>query len=359
MLQAYALQQTTNRLNRRSKIVHYVPRCLIDYRKRQGKRAILNDIISIFRLIINRAESTFPYFFSPWLFSRFRFNSLKMTKLNHNRGNIQKIAESGPFIVGSDQVWRYTQTQYLEDLPFFFLSFATQETRKCSIAYAASFGTDEWEANAEVTQICTSLAKDFKAISVREHSGVHICKNVLGVEAVQMPDPTLLLTKEEYSDFIKSRRTKSYDTPCFAAYMLDEDKGIQQILDCISSQLSTPLQHLTSHPKAKRIRDRFPLSVQQWLRYIRDAKFLVTDSFHGCVFAIIFNVPFVCLGNQDRGSARFLSLLETFNLRNRLIENRSIEQIIRILNTPVDWDQINKIKAREAERGIHFLKSNL
>lgn len=359
ILQAYAMQQTLNKLDRKSDIIHYIPRCIIDFRKRQGKRAVVNYVLSILKLIFNKAETLFPYYFFPWLFSRFRFASLKTIRLADDRSNLQKIAATGAFVVGSDQVWRDTQTQHLENLPFFFLDFTSKSTRQKSIAYAASFGTDEWEASPEITEICAALAKDFKAISVREHSGVRICKEVLGINAVQMPDPTLLLTREEYIKLMNSRWTKTYACPSIAVYLLDETAEQQQVLADISTKLAMPMQALTAHAKADKLADRLPLSIQQWLRYIRDAEFLITDSFHGCVFAIIFNTPFVCLGNHGRGEARFSSLFQTFNLKKRLVSTCSPENILQVLYDPIDWQQINQTINQEQKRAFTFLSSNI
>lgn len=359
ILQAYALQQTLAKLKYDSKIIHYIPRCLLEFRKRHAKRLILRDVVSIIRYLFNKTASYFPYYFHPWLFWKFRFSSLKTVKLHNNRSNLDKIASKSPFIVGSDQVWRYSQTEHLEDLPFFFLSFADKTLRKRSIAYAASFGTDTWEAPADVTKKCAMLAKDFKAISVREHSGISICKEILGVEAVQMPDPTLLLNIEDYNKLIQSRKTSHPGAPYLAAYLLDKKEEQEKLLNQTAEALGLKLQHLTSYVTDAPPSDRFPISIQQWLRYIRDAEFLITDSFHGCVFALIFNKPFVCLGNHGRGSARFDSLLKTFQLENRLLASSSVQDIVNSLKRPINWSWVNDKKNKESERGRVFLQKNL
>lgn len=106
------------------------------------------------------------------------------------------------YVVGSDQVWRCLFTRKRGPVSRFFLDFASQTERCHSISYAASFGTDEWEGTPEETRRCGELLRQFKAVSVREFSGVRICKEVFGVDAVQMPDPTLLATLEDYERVI-------------------------------------------------------------------------------------------------------------------------------------------------------------
>lgn len=262
------------------------------------------------------------------------------------------------YIVGSDQVWRALYARLFKTVPFYFLDFATPQERARSIAYAASFGSDTWEGTPEETEQCAQLLREFKAVSVREHSGIRLCKEVFGVEAVQMPDSTLLLQQDFYNELIRKMRTRKPKMPYIANYVLDSTPAIQDLLGEIAQETQLYMQPLMARMDAAHARDRFPISVAQWLRYIRDARYIVTDSFHGCVFSIIFNVPFVCIGNAKRGTARFLSLLQTFGLENRLVTDKDAEQIIPILQTPIDWQRVNAIHETERQRGIHFLNSH-
>lgn len=263
------------------------------------------------------------------------------------------------YFVGSDQVWRAIFCRSMKSPEYYFLSFATKEQRCNSIAYAASFGTDEWEGTPEETEICKQLIKDFKAVSVREHSGIDICRNVFDKEAVQMPDPTLLLEKQEYEKIIHKERTWAPEKPYIATYILDKTSFTENLAQECALQLHLYLQHLTPYSTAPKLRDRFAPTGPQWLRLIHDSEYFITDSFHGCAFAIIFNKPFVCLGNPSRGSARFDSLLKTFGLQNRLVANRDVDTILQTLNTPIDWVRVNSIREQERARGIEFLTKNL
>ena len=88
-----------------------------------------------------------------------------------------------------------------------------------------------------------------------------------------------------------------------------------------------------------------------------DAEMVITDSFHGCVFSIIFNKPFWVVGNKERGQARFSSLLSLFKLEDRLISVDDIESIN--WNTPIDWDSINNTKKEWQDLSLSFLTENL
>lgn len=353
MLQAYALQQTLKLNSIESYIYQYYEYPRIPFLKEIAK-IIYNRTREVLATIIPKLGKKN---ISPILYCRNGQNFLyRYVKYVSSEGP-QTSAKS--WIVGSDQVWRAEHVKFWGELPFFFLGDQPKEMRAKSIAYAASFGLDKWAATEDEANRCSTLLRDFKAVSVREHSGIEICRQRMGVNAVQMPDPTLLLGEEQYSSLINKEKTWKPESGYIAAYVLDRTQEQDTILISCAQQTQMEVQHLTPSATAKKRRDRFPISVSQWLRLIRDCKYLVTDSFHGCVFAIIFNKPFVCLGNKNRGSARFDSLLKTFGLQNRLVANRDVDTILQTLNTPIDWLRVNSIREQERARGIEFLTKNL
>ena len=277
----------------------------------------------------------------------------------HILSNSRPIGDNLAYVVGSDQVWRLLYSRAIKSPDFFFLSFASSEQRRKSIAYAASYGTDEWEGSPEETEICRRCLREFKAVSVREHSGVQICRDVFNVTAVQMPDPTLLLPSCLYDSIIENESTVPPANRSLAVYILDDTSEQKTCLRAVSEEMGLILLQLMPNITSRKRRLRFPMSVPQWLRYIRECDYLVTDSFHGCVFSIIFNKPFVCLGNEARGRARFDTLFGTFGLRSRLLIQPTPEDICRVLKTPIDWELVNRIHESERKRGIDFLTKNL
>ena len=102
---------------------------------------------------------------------------------------------------------------------------------------------------------------------------------------------------------------------------------------------------------------KLPL-VEQWLCSFRDANFIITDSFHGCVFSIIYNKPFIAIGNKSRGLSRFTSLLKLFGLEGRLVDCLS-EVNEDVVNMNIDWRKVNAILKDEQRRSRKFLKENL
>ena len=204
-------------------------------------------------------------------------------------------------IVGSDQVWRPRYNFQIENM---FLDFCKKTRNIKRIAYAASFGVDNWEYTPKQTRMCSKLAKMFDAISVREESGVKLCKEHLGVGATWVLDPTLLLTKEDYLPICKD--VPINNEKYLAVYVLDENEMVTATYEkeAISRGLVVKKFHADS---------KSTLTVPEWLAMFRDASYVVTDSFHGTVFSIIFGKEFKCIYNESRGSARFESLLNLYN----------------------------------------------
>lgn len=360
MLQAYSLYAVTNDRQTESRVL--ISQNDLTYAKAYKKDHlphILRTAIIIFKYFLSKIFIYNGYIKSPHI--KHISNSLSMRDNFTKTLNIfsPEVKQLNSYIVGSDQVWRASYARILEHTAFFFLDFASTEQREKSISYAASFGTDEWEGSPEETSLCRELLCQFKAVSVREFSGVRICKEVFGVEAVQMPDPTLLSTLKDYERVIDSEKTRAPKAPFFASYVLDDCIATSRLLDNVEKSEGLYHQRLLPKPTASKRWDRSYCTVAQWLRYLRDCDAVVTDSFHGCVFSIIYNKPFVCLGNEGRGSARFDTLFQVFGLEDRLVTSRDLEEVLRVLRKPIDWARVNAIHESERQRGLDFLRRNL
>lgn len=221
-------------------------------------------------------------------------------------------------VVGSDQIWR---PEYNEKIENAYLQFAELWNIK-RIAYAVSFGTDKWGYTAKQTNTCAALANKFKAVSVREESGIHLCHDYLGIDAQLVLDPTMLLSAEDYMEIVEKSNVKT-SSGNLLCYILDENEDKHKLIDLIAKEKKLIPFRVNSKVENKKasISERVQPPVEQWIRGFYDAEFIITDSFHACVFSILFNKPFIVYGNEERGISRFVSLLQIFGLENRLILN--------------------------------------
>ncbi|MBM7037694.1 polysaccharide pyruvyl transferase family protein [Vibrio ulleungensis] len=258
-------------------------------------------------------------------------------------------------IVGSDQVWR---PDYAPDWKAYFLDFL--EPSKIRVSYAASFGKENVNFTDEQLQISRRELSKFNAISVREKSGVNIVKNEFGFNSDWVLDPTFLLESSEYRELLEKYREPKSKGNLFT-YILDHNSGSTSMINKVSEALNLiPFEVNSRVPKVDyvNIDSHVYPNVTKWLKAFDDAEFVIADSFHGCVFSIIFNKPFIAIGNKQRGLTRFNSLLETFNLESRLVLN-SEDINENLINYKFDWDAINRIKLKKKDDSLRFLKEAL
>lgn len=255
-------------------------------------------------------------------------------------------------IVGSDQVWRTEFTSAVGDN--YFLDFINSDGI-VKFAYAASFGIDEWKEGTEKTGKIKSLLSDFAYISVRENTGIDLCKNHFNLDVESAIDPTLLLDKEEYNKLLGSFN-KCFKKPTLVTYILDYNTDKSDIVKKISEELELKIFNL--YPKKKRIWNYYK-SVQTWLRAYRDSDFVVTDSFHGTVFSIIYNKPFITIANKERGLTRFTSLLKLVGLSSRLIF--TLEDILdsKLVTQEIDYSKVNSIIGKHQKKSFSVFSKYL
>ena len=252
-------------------------------------------------------------------------------------------------IVGSDQVWR---PEY-SNLDEAFLCFANKWNVK-RLAYAASFGIDSVVFSPTECEKYGTQLRRFDAVSVREKSGVHICKTIFNVDAEHVLDPTLLLTSDDYVEKLGLLNFPKSPGELFY-YFLDNNiekmaivKKISSLLKFLSFTVNSNVEDLESP-----IENRIQPPVEKWLRAFYDSSLVITDSFHGCVFSIIFNKPFLLVINEKRGESRFLSLFEQLGIYNRLIEQNSPIDVSTFMEKP----NVNLAELRN--KSIEFLKKHL
>jgi hypothetical protein len=263
------------------------------------------------------------------------------------------------FIVGSDQIWR---PKYSPNLSNYFLDFIKKNDNIKRIAYAASFGVDHWEFSKEQTFRCSELVKQFNAISVREDSAVKFCNRYFDVESTHVLDPTMLLKKEDYIALVERDGLGKSDGTLMT-YVLDKIVWKKEIIQQISNELNLkPFSVLPNKTFSEvgrgNIEDCIYPPLTKWIRGFMDADFVVTDSFHGTVFAIIFNKQFICIGNKNRGLTRMVSLLTKVGLMDRLIIEK--KECIKLSEyKSIDYEVVNQIIKLEKNKSINFLKNAL
>lgn len=257
-------------------------------------------------------------------------------------------------VVGSDQVWN---NKYFNPIKHAYLKFAEKWNIK-RISFAASFGTADFSYTERQKNNCKKLAQKFDFISVREKSGVDICEKHLNVKATHVLDPTMLLSVSDYISIINSckKEDEIIDGELFA-YVLDYSDKIESIICKVCEKLNYQVYYASTDRRDVGLEKRKTVKMGTWLNYFYNAEMIIADSFHACVFSIIFKKPFFVILNNI-GNERIISLLNMFNLENRIIDNiHSIND--EALNGKIDWDKVNSVLRINKETSLSFLKNAL
>ena len=250
-------------------------------------------------------------------------------------------------MVNSDQTWRRWDENFYN---IAFLKFA-EKWKVPKFIYGTSLGFEEWKFTKEDEKIAKYLLKNFKGISVREKYAVELIKKFLGFEVQYVLDPTFLIDKKIYLDLIKNYQSNvikeiNNDNYIFV-YIIIESNIIQNYIKYVSKALNLKIFYINMFQTNQ---------VKEFLYGIINCKAVITDSFHGTVFSIIFKKPFVSFVNFFNDRSRFNNLDEIFNISNRIFDLNSTPSI-SLLNQPIDYNPRKLIKLRIAS--IDYLKKNL
>ena len=351
ILQAYALQTVLERMGH--EVTHL-----------QAKHSRLHNPVVMPLVWCKRlyrkyfqGDRQLPIFENPYKWAgkntdRFISSNLNCRFLAPEEWNEGLAREYDVIVVGSDQVWR---PNYTSDVTRFFTAFLGHSDI-CRIAYAASFGVAVNEFSDEQIACGREYLKLFSAISVREESGIRLCKELFDVQACQVLDPTLLLRREDYQCFAS---TAPQSPGNLMVYVLDRTEEKDAFIAEFAEKRGLVPFYANSKTEIPwnvdiPIGERKQPPLENWLRGFADAEFVLTDSFHACVFSILFHKPFGVFVNPERGLSRIESLLQPLGLMDRCITDAPVD-----LDRSIDWKFIDNVLMQKTESSLDFLKQGL
>lgn len=363
ILQAFALKEILQSLGNEVTLIN----------RRSNRNQTLIDIASLIKNSILRRKLRPDLFLNRKTINYIKKNNTDFieNKIQNwtnpivtNRGMLQ-LNNMGfdAFIVGSDQCWRPKNTNFLRN---YFLDFAKHNKQVKRMSYAISFGVLSWEFTDKETKQCKELLRLFDAISVRENDAINMVSRYFGRDdAKHHLDPTMLLPVENYIKLINSQIPDIPDGDLHC-YVLDEKQEITILIEEIEKKLG--LKAFQTLPRKRHTKEKinqhniedfvYPGPIA-WLRGFQKAKFVITDSFHGTVFSILFNKPFIAIGNKKRGLSRFESLLEKFGLQEKLVTDINNYNLQSLITNEIDWSKVNEILQKEKHQALSYLNDNL
>lgn len=334
-LQCYALQQALNNIGADAKVIDYTAAMLerpfgITALKEKG---VIRYILGVFYYFLRS--------FRNKKFNNFR-NLIKKTPKVKKSELVDLNNVFDVFITGSDQVWNGTITSY-DDA--YYLGFVREQKKKNS--YAASFGMNR--IPDDKTEQYIKLLRDFNTYFVREQNGVQIIKELLDKDAFQTIDPTLLIKKSEWEDVaIDPEITGKY----IFVYQISPSDIIPKVVKKLRQITGYRIVAIPFLLGKQSVRYKAILNAgpAEWIGYIKNAEYIVTDSFHGTAFSTLFNKCFFsCVSENESRIASFLKMVK---LESRLLSSASILENI----ATIDFTESNRIIEMERGRGVEILK---
>ena len=284
------------------------------------------------------------------IFLAFSKRYIPLTKDIYN--DINQLRENPPsantFIAGSDQIWNITFNNGHD--PAYYLDFGSLETNR--ISYAASFSLSPKEYHA--TTFVKDQLRKFNSISVRETSGISILKS-LGYVGVKVVDPVLLLSAQDWMNSLELEELKE-NKPYILVYDIMGCKRIKKIAQKLSQLFTWPIYSVS--PTSLRYVDKsFELaSPRQFVQLINNSSFVISNSFHGTVFSLIFNKNFFFINRDDGLNERIHDLLDNLGLTDRIIDDCVQDEVLK---HAIVYDPVNTILQKEIAISKRFLENSI
>lgn len=351
VLQTYALQEKIKELGYSCEVIDYYPERftplgMLKRIKNKGEKFKKSFLIRT----VARAIIIPSYVIRFHMFFKFLGNRIDMTSKTYKTERELEKESFGYdiYCTGSDQVWNYGWNEKIE-YPY-YLAFAPDSARK--ISYAASFGKSELEP-VEINET-RKLLKRYNKISLRELSGVKIVDRLGIKDSVNVLDPTLLLTGNEWR---KIASGKYKNDKYILVYNLNRNKKIDNYAKALSKQTGLEVRYISYqiHEFYKNGKIFCNSKVEDFLSLIDNAQYVITDSFHATAFSLNFNKEFVIV-YPGKYSTRLQSILEILGLTNRVAKD---DQDMSVVETKIDYNRVNAALDAERVKSLLWLKDAL
>lgn len=281
--------------------------------------------------------------------------------------SVKEIAELNEvcdtFLLGSDQLWNYGVTKIFGHS--YFLDFAGQEKNK--VAYATSFGPGGFGAPWNYSWKALVCMRRMNYISVREEMSIKLCKRLFGVKAEHVLDPVLLCESSCLAE-IAADSTRERKQNYIAAYILDPTPEKKEALLYLAKKMDKDIvilldgwPHLFQKNRQEMGLSEYVvenLTVNDWVFYLMNSDYILTDSFHGTCLAILFEKQFYAISNPERGEARFESLMQDFGLFSNYVHSPN-EIMERELPKRIDYDKVNKKLSEKRAVSMEWLRKSV
>lgn len=358
VLLCYALQETIRKMGYDPEVIDYRPKNPSNIVRRAWQKVRREGVIGIFKTlykkIICRDKAVIqekPSLKKIERFELFRNQYLKRSVVFDGAKDIKKRGYD-VYVVGSDLVWKPERVK--EEADVYFLTFTKgKDCRR--ISYAASLGTDDEDILRKQAKKFRKLIEKFDFVSVREKSSVTYIESFYRGKVYWCVDPTLLLERKDYEKLLPD---KTCAIGYIYLYLLNDNEEAHELARKCSQEFHIPI--FGQSPNSNRINeigtscaDDGPL---EFIERIKDARFIITDSFHGTIFSIIFEKQFMTF-SRGSISIRMQDLLQRLEMLDRYVPNGYAD--IHKLNERIEYNSVKEIINNWKRESMEFLEKSL
>lgn len=357
VLQAYALQRLLDKEGVDAAYLQYTPVVPPSFWGR-----LKRIIVSLFRIsksnkaiVTNNGVDDYSFFHSPEFktfvdgYNDFINRRIKVSRQRYNPLTLPKCDEFDAFMVGSDQTWG--EARYLPNSPYFLDNVSSQYPK---LSYAPSIGTTHI-SDSYLSVLIEKLAH-FQMLSCRERTNCDILRAALGREVTYVLDPTLLLTPDDWNQI--ARPTEGLQTKQYIlCYILGEKKRISDFAEKLGKEKGLPVYYVVTRPIYLMKDNHLFATPESFLALIRDAAYVITDSFHGSILSVNYNTQFYSFTKREEANSvdndRILEILSTFELSSRYKDDNDA------LEEDIDYTGVNNIVEHFREQSKAYLKKTI
>lgn len=345
-LQAYALQTYLSSLGHDVEIIDYKPDYLSNHYKLWSvsnpvfDKPVVKQLYLLAkipgRLIALLRKRKFDEFTQKYLrLTPHRYHSNEELKANPPKANL--------YIAGSDQIWN-TLFQNGRDAAF-YLDFAPKGAKR--VAYAASFATKD--VVKEYKPFVRKMLQGFDRISLREHISLPLLESLGRKDSLGVCDPVFLLSKEQWNNILP---TSSIEEEYLLVYDTENSNKLKDIAQSIAKERNLKIFNISGSRKSYVDKDFWVSSPIDFVQLIRDAEFVVSNSFHATAFSLIFHQDFCVVNRSEAINERMLSLLEQYGLQDKLVTDN-----LERLSTPIDYSKVQSKIEQDIEDSKQYLRN--
>jgi len=354
VLQAYALQRLLDKEGVDAAYLQYTPVVPPSFWGR-----LKRIIVSLFRIsksnkaiVTNNGVDDYSFFHSPEFktfvdgYNDFINRRIKVSRQRYNPLTLPKCDEFDAFMVGSDQTWG--EARYLPYSPYFLDGI---DDKYPKLSYAPSIGTTHISDNY-LSVLMEKLSK-FQALSCREKTNCELLSSKLGREVSYVLDPTFMISANEWGGIAampsESMESKQY----ILCYILGEKQSISNYAEKLGYEKALPIYYIVTRPLYLQKKRHLFATPESFLWLIKNAAYVITDSFHGSILSINFNTQFYSFTKREGANSvdndRIMEILDTFNLLSRYKDGNQDFEV------DIDFKKVNKLVEHYRKDSLSFL----